>query len=374
MRLAPFLAATALALVAVTAAAQQTAQPAGNGLGGLSDTLNGLSDNGQAAVEPPPAELAANTQQAVAAEPATPAPAEAQPPAGTQPPAETTAETPPPAETPPAPAPPSPAPAPSPPPGRPPIAMPPEPLTRPQLAELQAAATRGRLLGVIERSGRFATQDMLSRIPNPDGAGISGWIAEAEGNGVAVTFYADTDAGPVTVYRGTINGGRIVARNVHVSGTRPPLNPIQARMAAARAATAALDHRPCGGDLFNVFVVPPLTPDGVIDVYQISPQTRPGFYPLGGHFRTSVAPDGSVAATRGYTEACVDVPVAIPAPGTRPAPVAVTHLMDPLPQDIHAFMSAWTGHPFLVVAGDPQRLFAVTPDGIAEVPREGPGR
>ena len=28
----------------------------------------------------------------------------------------------------------------------------------------------------------------------------------------------------------------------------------------------------------------------------------------------------------------------------------------------------------LVVAGDPQRLFAVTPDGIAEVPRQGAGR
>jgi hypothetical protein len=252
--------------------------------------------------------------------------------------------------------------------------MPPEPLTRAQLAELQAAATRGRLLGVIERSGRMATEDMLTHIPDPDGAGISGWIAEAEGNGVAVTFYADSETGPVSVYRVRINGGRIVDRDVHLAGTRPPLNPLQARMAAARAATANLDHRPCGGDVFNVFVVPPLTPDGAIDVYQISPQTRPGHYPLGGHFRTSIAPDGSVASTRGYTSACVDAPVAIPAPGTRPAPITITHLMDPLPQDIHVFLSAWTGHPLIVVAGDPQRLFAVTPEGIAEVPRQGPGR
>jgi hypothetical protein len=48
--------------------------------------------------------------------------------------------------------------------------------------------------------------------------------------------------------------------------------------------------------------------------------------------------------------------------------------MDPLPQDIHVFLSAWTGHPLLVVAGDPQRVFAVTPEGIAEVPRAGAGR
>jgi len=372
MRLAPFLAATALALVATAAIAQGAAQPEGNGLGGLADTLNGLSDEtNQAAAEP-----AANTQDAGPG----PAPAEAQPtpaPAETQPaavpvpaPAEAPAETPAP--------PPPPAPAT---PSRPQIVMPPEPLTRAQLAELQAAAVRGRLLGVIERSGRMGTQDMLSRVPDPDGAGISGWFAEAEGNGVSVTFYADADTGPVIVFRVMINGGRIVGRDNYVAGTRPPLNPLQARMAAARAATARLDHTPCGGDVFNVFVVPPLTPDGVIDVYQISPQTRPGYYPLGGHFRTSIAPDGSVAATRAYTNACLDTAVAPPAPDTRPAPITFTHLLDPLPQDIHAFLAAWTGHPLIVVAGDPQRLFAVTPEGIAEIPREttppprrGPGR
>jgi hypothetical protein len=338
MRLAPLLSATALALVAVAAAAQNAAPPQGNSLSGLSETLNGLSDEGnaQAAVEP-----AAEAQ---------PRAQEAAPPA------------------PPPPPPPAPTPA------RRPIVMPPEPLTRAQLAELQAAAARGRLLGVIERSGRMATQDMLSRVPDPEGAGISGWIAEAEGNGVAVTFYADTDSGPVTVYRTVINGGRIVGRNVYLAGTRPPLNPLQARMAAARAATGRLENRPCAGDVFNVFVVPPLTPDGTIDVYQISPQTQRGVYPVGGHFRTSVAPDGSVAGTRAYTNACVNATVTDPPPGGRPAAITVTHLMDPLPQDIHAFLSAWTGHPLIVVAGDPQRLFAVTPEGIAEVPRQGTGR
>jgi hypothetical protein len=252
--------------------------------------------------------------------------------------------------------------------------MPPEPLTRAQLDQLRAAATRGRLLGVIERSGRLATQDMLAHVSDPDGAGITGWIAEAEGNGVAVTFYADTDTGPVVVYRITINGGRIVDRDVHLAGTRPPLNPLQARMAAARAAASRQDHRPCGSDQFNYFVVPPLSVDGPIDVYQISPQMQRNVYPLGGHFRTSVAPDGSVTETRGYTSACVDTNVTDPPAGARPAPIAVTHLLDPLPQDIHAFISAWTGHPLLVVAGEPQRIFAVTPEGIAEVPRPGGGR
>ncbi|HYI64632.1 MAG TPA: hypothetical protein VEW71_07080 [Allosphingosinicella sp.] len=270
----------------------------------------------------------------------------------------------PPAETP------APAPVAPPPTSAPPrVAGPIEPLTRAQRAELEAAAARGRLLGVIARAGIVATQDMLSRVSDPDGAGIAGWIAEPEGNGVAVTFYADSDAGPVMVYRVNILGGRIQGRQVHLTGARPPLNPIQARMAAARAATAGLDHQVCGGADFNALVVPPTAPDGPIDVYQISPQSARGRFPVGGHYRTSVAADGSVIASRGFTNACLEVAAAPPAAGAQPAPVAVTHLLDPLPTEIHVFLAIWTGHPLVVVAGDPQRLFAVTPDRIAEIPR-----
>lgn len=266
---------------------------------------------------------------------------------------------------------PAPAPAPVPVPTAPPPAatLPSEPLTRAQRAQLEAAAARGRLLGVIARAGIVATQDMLSRVSDPDGAGIAGWIAEPEGNGVAVTFYADSDAGPVMVYRVNILGGRVQGREVHLTGVRPPLNPIQARMAAARAATAGLDHQVCGGADFNALVVPPTTPDGPIDVYQISPQSARGRFPVGGHYRTSVAADGSVISSRGFSNACLEVAAAPPAAGAQPAPVAVTHLLDPLPTEIHVFLSIWTGHPLVVVAGDPQRLFAVTPDGIAEIPR-----
>lgn len=338
MRLAPLLlAASAAALLAVNALAQESAPPAGNaagpGLSDLSNTVEGLQD------APPPVEAAPQEQAPAAAAP--------------QP------DTPPPT--------PMPTPTPAP---RPVLTGPPLPLSRTEIAALEASVQRGRLLGLIAASGRFATQDMLSRVSDPNAAGITGWIAEPEGNGVTVTFYADTDGGPTAVYRVSILGGRIVSRGVHITpSARPPLNPIQARMAAARAATGRLDHRPCAGEDFNVFVVQPTTADGPIDVYQISPQTRRGFYFLGGHFKTSVAADGSIVGTRGFTNACLETAVAEPAAGARPEPIAVTHLLDPLPQEIHVFLSIWTSHPLVVVAGDPQRLFQVTPERIAEVPR-----
>ena len=116
-------------------------------------------------------------------------------------------------------------------------------------------------------------------------------------------------------------------------------------------------------------MVPPAAVDAPIDVYQVSPPVARGRLPVGGHFKTTIAPDGSVAATRAYTGACIDVEVAEPVAGAQPRPLAVTHLMDPLPTEIHVFLSLLSGHPLVVVADDPQRLFAVTGEGIAEIPR-----
>jgi hypothetical protein len=331
----PLLGLAAISL-AVSGAAQETPPepqpPAGEqpsrGLLGLEDTLNQLSDAA------PPADAPAADPEPAAEPPAVPAPSI------------------------------TPAPAPS----RPAFV---EPLTRAQRNALAAATQRGRLLRAIAGAGIIATQDMLSRVSDPAGAGISGWLAEPGGNAVTVTFYAEGDdtTPPGAVYRVTILGGRATAREVFLAGDRPPLTGHLARMAAARKATEGLDHQACGGQDFNVLVVPPAGPDAPIDVYQISPQTQRGHYPVGGHFKTTIGPDGSVVASRGFTNVCLNVAAADVAAGQRPEPIAVTHLLDPLPTEIHVFLAIWTGHPLVVVAGDPQRLFAVTGEGIAEVPR-----
>ena len=230
---------------------------------------------------------------------------------------------------------------------------------------------RGRLLGAIARAGQIGTQDMLAHVSNPDGAGISGWIAVPEGNAVTVIFYAAAANGapPASVYRVSIVGGRVTGRETFLTGNRPALGPHEARMAAARAATDALDHHPCGGDDFNVFVVPPAAPDAPIDVYQLSPQTQRGHFPLGGHFKSTIAPDGSVVSSTALSATCADLAVPDTAAGQEAHPLPVTDEADALPTELHVFLSIWTGHPLVVAAGEPRRLFAVTGEGIAEIPR-----
>jgi len=248
---------------------------------------------------------------------------------------------------------------------------PPQPLSRAEIAELAADVERGRLIASIARAGQIATQDMLVRVPDPGAAGISGWIAMPEGNGTTVTFYAEgaDGAAPAAVYRSSVLGGRVVSHQVFLTGTRPPLGPIEARMAAARRATDGLDHQPCGGQDFNVFVVPPTTPSGPIDVYQFSAQSQRGHYPLGGHYKTTVASDGSVSATHGLAAVCADTAVADTPAGSPAAPIRIAPIADALPNELHVFLTMWTGHPLIVTAGDPARNFAVGSDRIAEMPR-----
>ena len=185
-----------------------------------------------------------------------------------------------------------------------------------------------------------------------------------------VTFYADGGEGEAAarkaVYRATVLGGRVTARDVFLGADRPALTPIQARMAAARAVSENAELRACTDQPFNVLVVPPAASGAAIDVYRISTPAQRGRFPLGGHFRSTVAADGTVES-RGFANACVNLDAPAVAAGQQPAPIGVTHLLDPLPTEIHLLLAQTVGRPLLVVAGEPQRLWLVTGDRIAEV-------
>ena len=244
------------------------------------------------------------------------------------------------------------------------------PLTRAQIATLDRTVERGRLLVAIARAGIVATQDMLTRVSDPNGAGISGWIAEPAGNSMIVTFYADGGEGeaaaPKAVYRATVLGGRVTSREIFLGANRPALSPVQTRMAAARAASENDELRACTDQPFNVLVVPPASTSAPVDVYRISAPAQRGRFPLGGHFRSTVTPAGAVE-TRGFANACVNLD-APPAPeGQQPRPIGVTHLLDPLPTEIHLLLAQTVGRPLLVVTGEPQRVWLVTGERIAEV-------
>jgi outer membrane biosynthesis protein TonB len=356
MRLSSLLLTCATAsLLGVAAAAQEAAPPTGapakaeptTGLSGLQDTVSQLRDEQQA-------ENPNQSPPAPATESAAPPPPAAEPaPEPHAAPAPTTEAAPAPPAQPPVRA----------------LTGPPQPVSRAETAQLTQIVARGRLIGSIARAGQLATQDMLAHVPDPNAAGISGWIAMPEGNGTTVTFYTEgaEGAAPAAVYRANVLGGRVVSRETYLTATRPPLAAIEARMARARHATDALDHQACGGQDFNVFVVPPTTPTGPIDVYQFSAQTQRGHFPVGGHFKTTIASDGTVSASHAVAAACRDVTASEVVAGRPAAPIEITADDAPLPTEAHVFMTMWTGHPLVVTTGDPARRFAVGSENITDM-------
>jgi hypothetical protein len=253
---------------------------------------------------------------------------------------------------------------------QPPPAAPRLTLTAEQQAELNRTVALGRQLAVLDRAAQLTTRDMLVRVPDPTGAGIIGWVAEREGNALAVTYYAREGEGYAAVYRGQFLGGRVVSPQVFAAGARPVLTGAAARMAAAREAVQALDHRPCGADSFNILALPPEQDGSAIAVYEISPRLAAERVPAGGHFRTIVAADGAVGESVNLTGECADMTLAPASAGQRPRPPVVNAREATFPNEAHVFLSLWAGRPIVVATGtDAVRLWGVTGEGIGELPQ-----
>ncbi len=253
------------------------------------------------------------------------------------------------------------------------IAASPAPLraqTAEERAQIEWVEQRGRLLFDLDRAAWVGTDDMMERLANARSQGLRGYIVERDGNGYAVTFFGGPEASPVAFYRGRVVNRRVVGRDIYPADARPALTAAQRRLAAVRAMAAGLGKQPCNEAPFNTAVIPPEAPDEPIDLYLLTPQINPNEYPLGGHYRFTIAADGSVASSREFTQSCIALPSAPDENGNRPAALMITHLLDAIPTEIHVFTSLSAGLPIYVATGEPQRLWEVAGDRIELVDRE----
>lgn len=220
---------------------------------------------------------------------------------------------------------------------------------------------RGRLLFELDRAAWVGTDDMMARIPDPAATGLRGYLVERDGDGFAILFYGGPAEAPVAFYRGRVENRRVTGREVYPADARPPLTAMQRRLAGARDLARTLVTRSCEGQPFNTVAIPPGTPDELIDLYLLTPQTSTNRFPVGGHHRFTLAADGSVQSSRAFTNSCLAMEVP---PGPRPAALMVTHLLDPIPTEIHVFTAMTSGFALYVGTNDPDRVWSVTGDGI----------
>lgn len=219
---------------------------------------------------------------------------------------------------------------------------------------------RGRLLFEIDRAAWVTTDDARERLPRDSMGKVRGWTVERDGGGFVVTYFmfGEEDV-RLALYRARVENRRVVSRETFRPDAGPELTPMQRRIADARNLVPRMDAQVCAENP-NVAVIPPDSLNAPMDVYVLTPQTRAGTYPFGGHSRGTFSAAGELLSKRAFMRTCFNTTV--PPREQRPAMMFITHLLDPIPTEIHVFMAIWMGLPVAVGAGG--RIWAVDGNAI----------
>ena len=199
-------------------------------------------------------------------------------------------------------------------------------------AQLAANLARGDLIYAYDQSAWHVTDAAMATLPEIIKASLKGYISTPAPTGVRTTFFREDGAGYFAVYSAVWTGKRIADAQV-ITGSAPVSAEERRLIDARKVAIRAAEGAPlCGSASINSVVVPGATPAAPISVYLLSPQTDPATFPLGGHHRFDVQ-EGKVIAQRAFTRSCIDLKVK----GGSAVANAVSHILDKLPTEIHAF-------------------------------------
>jgi hypothetical protein len=236
---------------------------------------------------------------------------------------------------------------------------------------LKRAVERGRLIYALDQAAWISSDELSRRLPDPH-SGVSGYVVEPVGERRyrAVYFRLDGET-PRAVFTAEVRAGKVTSSRVFAPGDEAHLSPLALRMVRARAVALASAAKrglaPCAKGPFNTVVLPASERNGPIPVYLLTPQVRPGEFPFGGYHEFDVRADGAILGSRAFTEGCLPLNGAALTPAHPQAlGVAVVHRLDPVPTEIHVYLSLWMGRPVLVETS-PDRVWRVDGDRIGLV-------
>lgn len=236
------------------------------------------------------------------------------------------------------------------------------PLTEQQLAAVHQAEDRGALMIAYDRAAWKATdaffKDAVGKVEALEARGLKGYVVEpGDGPVLLVSFFGRRDGKVFTVARYAFDSKGVTGGLVE---GEPPLSPMALRLADARdKAVMAMrqpDHDLCSPSPPNTLVLP--QPDGTILAYVLTSTTDAAVYPAGGHYRFDFDAKGRMVGERRFMKTCY--PIALrEKDGTRTSMMYLTHLLDPQPTEIHAFVSRNLPFPMMIATVDNRRLWRV---------------
>jgi len=240
----------------------------------------------------------------------------------------------------------------------------PEVLTAVEQLQLRDNLNRGRQIYDYDQAAWHTTDAMVEHVPEAQRARVQGWVVTPASGGHKATYFGREGDRRFVVYSAVWDGTKIRSEIVAPAGSRQPLSAEEDRLATAleTAMPTARTLGRCSSAQFNAVVLPGKTPGDLISVYLLTPQTKEGEYPFGGHYRIDLK-NGTVAGQRPFTKSCISLNTK----GTTTQTVAamfITHLLDAVPTEIHVFAMLTTGKPLAVGVPGGRVYMLSAPKGV----------
>ena len=231
------------------------------------------------------------------------------------------------------------------------------------------AEAKGRAIYLHDQAAAVATDAAMKlKAFRQDGkrGQLAGWITEQRDEGIVVTFLS-SESIPRARYRATVASDGRVTGEVEALEEPAALSSYELGAARARATAATAKFEPCS-KTYNSVVLRDDREGGGWIAYLLPGTTQHGVVPIGGSYRLDLDATGEkVVGQRGFTRSCI----VLENPRDAVA-IMITHLMDPVPTEVHVFWSAWARKPMYV--GTSQGSWKIENGRIALMNRRGDGK
>lgn len=236
-------------------------------------------------------------------------------------------------------------------------------LTAAEEAAVQQALDLGYKLHAYDQAAWHGTDAALEDLSEADKRGIGGWIVNEVDDGWETVFFRPVAGGGFeAAWSGIYDGETVTRRKTYAAGERP-LTASEVTQVEAVALMRQQKVERCAASRFNTVVFPTGKPDGGFYAYLLTPQEKTGAIPFGGHHRFEIV-NGAIKDRRSFTQSCLTMTTAMEeGKDGRAESLMVTHLLDPVPTEIHVFSVYAAKMPVYVLTQSNERVWVAEVSG-----------
>jgi len=202
---------------------------------------------------------------------------------------------------------------------------------------------------------------------------LRGWITQEQGEGILVTFISgDANEAPQALYRVSVSNAGAVTGPPQELKVPQVLTEFESGAAAARLFAAKYSFQPCA-ERYNTVVLPADSSASPNWVVYLIPGTQDALrIPLGGAHRLELdATAEHLINERGFTRSCLVLGDPKGNAKQRPVMLVATHLLDPVPTEIHVYWNLVSGIPLDIMTPPYGTIWGISKGHISLVQRRG---